>query len=149
MPVRIYNPGISADLRPTATRAGFTASDGYSVHHHVSYAESLARNPTVTSRTSKAIRADTRMDAHAKLKLHTEQEAKSMSGQRADFWKPYKPLGNMSSVLHLKVVRITEDHLTGDRTKKILKLHNAKDEESEEEEEDEEEEWMNNGKSER
>ncbi|GMI13586.1 hypothetical protein TrLO_g1157 [Triparma laevis f. longispina] len=148
MPVRIYNPGISADLRPTATRAGFTASDGYSVHHHVSYAESLARNPTVTSRTSKAIRADTRMDAHAKLKLHTEQEAKSMSGQRADFWKPYKPLGNMSSVLHLKVVRITEDHLTGDRTKKILKLHNAKDEESEEEEEDEEEEWMNNGKSE-
>ncbi|GMH94977.1 hypothetical protein TrVE_jg4245 [Triparma verrucosa] len=146
MPVRIYNPGISADLRPTATRAGFTSSDGYSLHHHVSYAESLAQNPTVISRTAKATKADTRKDALAKAKLRSEEEAKELSGQRADFWKPYKPLGNMKSVLHLKVVRIIEDQLTGDRTKKVLKLHTATDEESDLEEEDDEEEWMNNGK---
>jgi len=137
MPIRIYNPGINADLRPTAVRTAFASDNAYNVNHHVSYSTLLSQNPKITKRTDGDLRAEVQLDPTQRARLQEEQHQKLVSGQRANFWRPYKPLGNMSSVLHLKVVLHKENHLTGERTKKQIGRKTARAVELEEEDEDE------------
>jgi hypothetical protein len=40
-------------------------------------------------------------------------------------WKPYKPLGSMSSVLHLKLVLVKENHMSGEKVKKFVGKRNS------------------------
>ncbi len=117
MPIRIYSPGIPS-LKLTQQRQPFVPTSQYN-HSQLAYSENLNKDD---------VKSKERAIADHKREV-------SVSGQRADHFKPYRPLGNMQSLLHLKVVLVKVNPHTGERSLKVIGKR-AKEEEEEEEDED-------------
>ena len=94
MPIRIYHSGIQAD-RQGASGGAFASSGNVSRD-----ASCVEPNKTKENKNNAKRRGG------SKVKKRPEERWSSTAGQRADFWKPYKPLGNMGSVLNLKVSEV-------------------------------------------
>jgi len=108
----------------------------------VQYSEVIKEE--VRSRSAKGIKGGTGGAVSSSFPAHTasvQHQSAQLVGQQSHSHKPYRPLGDMRSVLSLKIALIKEDHLTGEKMKRYLGRKNGKKglaaEDDDEDEEDE------------
>ena len=78
----------------------------------VEYSEVM--NEDVKSRNAKGIRGEGGGGSTSLPYTSAQNQSTKLVGQQSHSHKPYRPLGDMRSVLSLKVAVLKEDHLTGE-----------------------------------